>query len=218
MPDSPAMGRIEEIIAQTDGVAEFVTPLSAWHAAGIVTARFPVRSRVFNWFRLAFVTRAITNRERTAVIGVGGTRAAALVAAGFASAWLAPKLPRWLVAGIVGLVLAVSLRRGRIQRLWWISQTLRREAPGSLMVGEFASEKPWAGTEFAREVIDAVGARVTLVLTVQETDRRARSLVRLYRRQLGFEVLARRHMGDVDVILMVRPATVTSAPPLRAVS
>ncbi len=212
------MGRIEDIIARTDGAAEFVTPLSAWHAAGIVTARFPARSRLFNWFRLSFLTRAITNRERTAVIGVGGTRAGALVAAGFASAWLAPKLPRWMVAGVVGLVLAASLRQGRIQRLAWISRTLRREAPGSLMIGEFASETPWAGTAFAREVIDAVGALVTLALTVQASDRRARSLVRLYRRQLGFEELARRQIGDVEVILMVRPASALDAAPLAAAS
>jgi hypothetical protein len=85
-----------------------------------------------------------------------------------------------------------------------------------VLIGEFASEEPWAGTTFAREIIDAVGALATLALTVQApNDRRARSLVRLYRHQLGFEVLARRRMGDAEVIVMVRPATRT---PLRAVS
>ncbi len=213
------MGRIEELIAQTNGTAEFVSPLTAWRAAEIVTARFPVRSRLFNWFRLAFLTRAITNRERTAVIGVGGTRAPVLVAVGFASAWLAPKLPRWVVVAVVGLVVAASLRQGRLQRTLWISRTLRREAPGSLLIGEFASELPWAGTTFAREIIDAVGGLATLALTVQApNDRRARSLVRLYRRQLGFEVLARRRMGDAEVIVMVRPAAATTRTPLRAVS
>ena len=214
------MGRIEELVAQTNGTAEFVTPRTAWRAAEIVTARFPVRPRLFNWFRLAFLTRAITNRERTAVIGVGGTRTTALVAVGFGSTWLAPKLPRWVVATVVALVVAVSLRRGRLQRTLWISRTLRREAPGSVLIGEFASEEPWAGTTFAREIIDAIGALATLALTVQApNDRRARSLVRLYRRQLGFEVLARRRMGDAEVIVMVRPAApATSTPPLRAVS
>jgi hypothetical protein len=215
------VGRIEELVAETDGAAELVTPLTAWRAAGIVTARFPARSRLFNWFRLAFLTRAVTNRERTAVIGVGGTRAGALVAAGFVSAWLAPKLPRWLVVSGAGLVLAISLRGGRLQRVLWVGRTLRREAPGSVLIGEFASERPWAGVAFAREVIEAIGALVTLALTVQERagdGLRSRSLVRLYERRLGFGVLARRRVGDVDVILMVRPASAPArAPALRAV-
>ena len=215
------MGRVEELVARTNGAAELVSPLSAWRAAATVTARFPVRSRLFNWFRLAFVTRAITNRDRTAVIGVGGTRASALVAVGFASAWLAPKLPRWLVASVVALVLAASVRQSRLQRLLWISRTLRREAPGSVLIGEFASEEPGAGVAFARELIEAIGAHATLALTVQgeRDERRARSLVRLYERRLGFEVLARRRVGDADVILMLRPASAaTPAPALHAVS
>jgi len=212
------VGRIEELVAQTDGAAELVSPRTAWRAAGIVTARFPARSRLFNWFRLAFLTRAVTNRERTAVIGVGGTRASALVAAGFVGAWLAPKLPRWLVVGGAGLVLAVSLRRGRLERVLWISRTLRREAPGSVLIGEFASERPGAGVTFAREVVEAIGPLVTLALTVQEPtvdDLRSRSLVRLYERRLGFGVLARRRVGDVDVILMVRPPSTTTGAPAR---
>jgi hypothetical protein len=210
------VGRIEELVAETDGAAELVSPRTAWRAAGIVTARFPARSQVFNWFRLAFLTRAITNRERTAVIGVGGTRASALVAAGFVSAWLAPRLPRWLVVSGAGLALAASLRRGRLQRVLWVSRTLRREAPGSVLIGEFASERPGAGMTFARDVIEAIGALVTLALTVQERaddDLRSRSLVRLYERRLGFGVLARRRVGDLDVILMVRPATAATGSP-----
>jgi len=214
------MGRIEALVAQTDGTAELVTPLTAWRAAATVTARFPARSRLFNYVRLGFLTRAITNRDRTAVIGVGGTRAGALVAAGFASAWLAPKLPRWLVVAVLAVVLAASVRRGRIERFLWIGRTLRRDAPGSVLIGEFASEEPGAGITFARELIDAIGAHVTLALTVQGAsgDRRARSLVRLYERRLGFQVLARSVIGGDDVVLMVRPmSAAAAAPALHAV-
>ena len=142
------------------------------------------------------------------------------MAAGFASAWLAPKLPRWLVVAVLAVVLAASVRRGRIERFLWIGRTLRRDAPGSVLIGEFASEEPGAGITFARELIDAIGAHVTLALTVQGAsgDRRARSLVRLYERRLGFQVLARSVIGGDDVVLMVRPmSAAAAAPALHAV-
>ena len=68
------MGRIERLMAQTDGLAEVVGPVGAWRAAEIVTERWgryaaasgPSAARqVATWFRLAFVTRAVINRERT---------------------------------------------------------------------------------------------------------------------------------------------------------
>ena len=221
------MGRIDELVAQTDGVAELIGPRTAWQAASVVTARFPASSRgaavarLMNWFRLAFVTRAVTNRERTAVIGLGGTRTGAMLATGVVGAWLAPRLPRWVVLAAVAAVLAVSVRRGRLQRLVWISRTLRREAPGAILVGEFAALEAGAGIAFATEALDAMAAHtnVPLALTVQATDdRRARSLVRLYERRLRFEVVARHRIGDSDIVVMLRrPSPLVDSPALRAV-
>jgi hypothetical protein len=74
---------------------------------------------------------------------------------------------------------------------------------------------------FAAEILDAIGTRVTLALTVQGArgGRRARSLVRLYER-LGFETVARHGVGSDDVVLMVRRASVTATAraPITAVS
>ena len=223
----PRVGRIEDLTAQTGGVAELVTPASAWAAAAIVTERFGAgaargrpAAQILNWFRLAFVTRAITNRDRTAVIGVGGTRPAAILAAALGGVWLAPKLPRWVVLTLLGGVVGAGMYQGRLQRLVWIAQTLRREAPDAILVGEFAARQPGAGVAFATEVLDAIGAHATLALTVQGSphDRHMRSLERLYERRLRFEVLDRQVVAGDDLVLMVRRAPAPDAPaPLRAV-
>jgi hypothetical protein len=221
------VGRIDQLIAQTGGVAEPVGLRSAWPAAAVVTARFrgPPRAaavaRFLNWFRLAFVTRAVTNRERTAVIGIGGTRASAIVATGVVGAWLAPRLPRWMVLAAVVGVVAAAARRRRLERLVWIRRTLLREAPDAVVVGEFAALEPGAGITFATEALDALAsaAVVPLALTVQSTDdRRARALLRLYEGRLHFEVVARHHIGDSDVVVMLRrPSAIAGRPALRAV-
>jgi hypothetical protein len=212
------VGRIDELVALTDGAVELVRPRDAWDAAEIVTDRFapdgsPGSSialpRLVNWFRLAFVTRTITNRDRTAIIGVGGTRPAAIVAVSVLAGWLAPKLPKSVLFGVVGIVALVSARRHRLRRLMWISRTLRRADCDALLVGEFAAREPGAGVVFARDAINAIGAHVSLALTVQgeREDRRTRSLIRMYERQLGFEVFARETVGTEDWVLMIRRAT-----------
>ena len=86
---------------------------------------------------------------------------------------------------------------------------LRRDAPDAVLVGEFASRESGAGIRFAAEMLDAIGTRVTLALTVQGApdERRTRSLLRMYER-LEFEVAARRSVGTDDLVLMVRRRTV----------
>ena len=83
---------------------------------------------------------------------------------------------------------------------------LHRDAPGAILIGEFAAREPGAGVAFAVEVLDRIGRDVTLALTVQGSpgDRRARSLVRLYERRLRFTVVARHQVGDTAVVVMVR--------------
>jgi hypothetical protein len=218
------VGRVDELVEATGGVAELVSRRSAWSAAAIVSDRFrggddrafgeTLRPAV-NWFRLTFLNRAIINRDRTAVIGVGGTRLGAIAAITLLGAWAAPRLPKSVLVVITGLVAAAALRRGRLRRLVWLTTTLRRDAPDAILVGEFAAREPGAGVAFATEILDTIGTRVTLALTVQgvRDDRRARSLVRLYERRFGFETVARHSVGPDDVVLMVRRASV--ATPLR---
>jgi hypothetical protein len=221
------VGRIEALTAQTGGVAEMITPASAWTAAAIVTERFGdaagrgrPAAQILNWVRLGFVSRAITNRERTAVVGVGGTRPAVVAAVALASAWVAPKLPRWVVVAAVAGAVGLGVHKGRLQRQVWITQTLRREAPDAILLGEFAARQPGAGVAFAEQVLQAIGSRATLALTVQggAYDRHTRSLERLYERRLGFEVLDRQVIAGDDLVLMVRrPPAPDASPPLRAV-
>lgn len=212
------MGRVDDLVEATGGIAELVGPRTAWRAAAIVSDRFPGRDdvggadarRAVNWFRLRFLNRAIINRDRTAVIGVGGTRLGAIAAISLLGAWAAPRLPRPVLVVTTGLVAAAALRRGRLRRLVWLTTTLRRASPDAILVGEFASREPGAGVAFATEVIDTIGTRVTLALTVQgaRDDRRSRSLVRLYERRLQFETVARHSVGPDDVVLMVRRASI----------
>jgi hypothetical protein len=215
------VGRVDELVEATGGVAELVSLRTAWSAAAIVSDRFPGRDTpawgatlrpAVNWFRLTFLNRAIINRDRTAVIGVGGTRLGAIAAISVLGAWAAPRLSKPVLVATTGLVAAAALRRGRLRRLVWLTTTLRREAPDALLVGEFAAREPGAGVAFAVQALDAIGTRVTLALTVQgvRDDRRARSLVRLYERRLQFETVARHSVGPDDVVLMVRRASVTT--------
>ena len=162
----------------------------------------------------------VVNRDRTAVIGVGGTRLGAIVAIAALGAWAAPRLPKSAVVATTGLVAVAALHRSRLRRLVWLTTTLRRDAPDAILVGEFAAREPGAGVAFAAEVLDAIGTRVTLALTVQGTrgGRRPRSLVRLYER-LQFETVARHSVGDDDVVLMVRRASrEAAAKPVPSVS
>jgi hypothetical protein len=212
------VGRIDDLAGLTNGVVELVGPRDAWAAAEIVTDRFatdgwagdsPALSRLVNWFRLAFVTRTITNRDRTAIIGVGGTRPAAIVAVSVLGGWLAPKLPRPVLFGVIGIVALIAARRHRLRRLVWISRTLRRADSDALLVGEFAAREPGAGVGFADEAVEAIGAHVSLALTVQGAthDRRVRSLIRLYERRYGFEVFDRHTVGPETWVLMIRRRT-----------
>jgi hypothetical protein len=197
---------------------ELVGPRDAWAVSEIATDRFATDAwpngsrvvvRIVNGLRLAFVTRTITNRDRTAIIGVGGTRPAAIVAVSVLGGWLAPKLPKPALVGIVATVALVAARRHRLERLAWITRTLRRADRDTLLIGEFAARVPGAGVGFADDTIEAVGAHVTLALTVQgaRDDRRVRSLLRLYERRYGFEVFDRHAAGDEDWVLMIRPKT-----------
>lgn len=213
------MGRVEDAVAATGGVAEFTDLRSAWTAAGIVSERFgdgpgSQARRVWNWLRFAGLTRVVVNRERTAVIGLGGARPGAVAAGALLAAVIAPRLPRPVLAAVVAATAVATLRRQRLARLLWVSATLRREAPGALLVGEFATRQSGAGVDFAREAIAAIGTHVTLALTVQGApeDRHVRSLVRLYERRLGFRVAARRQIGAEEVLVMVRPRTGVPAP------
>ncbi len=214
------MGRVDDLVEATGGIAELVGPRDAWHAAAIVSDAFPGPGNggrsspvrlVANWFRLTFLNRAIINRDRTAVIGVGGTRLSAIVAISVIGAWAAPRLPKPVLVATTGLVAAAALRRGRLRRLLWLTMTLRRDAPDAVLVGEFASREPGAGIKFAAEAINAIGDRATLALTVQgaRDARRTRSLLRLYQR-LQFEVAARHSVGADELVLMVRRASIPS--------
>jgi len=225
------VGRVDDLVAATGGGAELVGRRNAWQAAAIVSDRFPGRPDaawdaslrpLVNWFRLSFLSRAIINRDRTAVVGVGGTRIGAIVAISVLAAWAAPRLPKPVLVATTGLVAAAALRRGRLRRLVWLTTTLRRAAPDAILVGEFASREPGAGIAFAAEILDAIGTRAALALTVQgvRDGRRTRSLVRLYERRLGFETVARHAVGPDEVVLMVRRASVTATTraPITAVS
>lgn len=226
--ETPDMGRVDQLVEATDGIAELVGVRTAWRAAAIVSERFPGRDdvagpgarRTVNWLRLTFLNRAIINRDRTAVIGIGGTRFGAIVAISALGAWAAPRLPRPVLVVTTAAVALAALRHGRLRRLMWLTATLRRASPDAILVGEFASREPGAGVAFATEVIDAIGTKVTLALTVQgvRDDRRARSLVRLYERRLQFEVVAQHQVGPDDVVLMVRRASTPVVAPAAVAS
>ena len=75
-------------------------------------------------------------------------------------------------------------------------------------MGEFAAQEPGAGILFASDVLDSIGAQVSVALIVEgrPEDRRPRSLVRLYQRRLRSRPVARHGQGDAEVLLMIRPA------------
>lgn len=216
------MSRLEWVIAQSGGAAEIVGPADAWRAAEIVTDRFGHTGEartvrrvrlVANYVRLRSLAPSVVNRDRTAVIGVGGVRPVPLVAAALLGGWLAPRLPAWMRLGIVVAVSAVALEHNRLRRTVWVYRALRLHAPDALLAGEFASIEPGAGIAFAAELVEVLGRHTAMAATVQGPlgDRRSRAQVRLYERRLGFTVVDRRVIAGDEILLLTR-ARVVDAP------
>jgi hypothetical protein len=216
--EAEPVSRLEVIVARSGGAARIVGGAEAWRAAQIVTdafgredhSRLVHRARlVGNFARLRIFAPSVINRERTAVVGVGGVRPLTLVVSSIVAGWLAPRLPRLVRVVLVVGVVGSALHRNRMRRIVWVRRAVRRHAPDALLVGEFAASEPGAGVAFATELLEAVGRHTAMAATVQGPcgDRRARAQIRLYERRLGFTVADRRVMDGDELVLLTRART-----------
>ncbi len=209
-------GRLEQVIARSGGAGEVVGPRDAWQAAVIVTDRFGrsddgalLRSARLgvNWVRLRFLAPAVVDRDRTAVIGVGGMRPAPLVVCGVVAGLVAPAIPKPLRVAMVVSAAGVAVHRHRARRMLWVWRGLRRHQPDALLAGEFAASAPGAGLAFATALVASLGPHTAMAATVQGPPgaRRGRAQVRMYERRLGFAVVEREVFGGYELVLLTRP-------------
>ena len=209
------MSRLARVIASSGSATEIVGPADAWRAAEIVTDAFAQPNQsgfarrvrlVGNYARLRVLASSVIDRERTAVVGVGGVRPLPLLACALVAGWVAPRLPRVARIAIVVGVGAFALQRNRLRRIVWVQGALRRHAPDALLAGEFAASEAGAGMAFATELVESLGPYTDIAATVQgpRGDRRARAQVRLYERRLGFTVVERRVLGGDELVLLAR--------------
>jgi hypothetical protein len=171
--------------------------------------------RVGHYARLMLFDRAITDQERVAVLTVSATNPwgpalALVVVAGF-FAW-APRWARWASLGTIAAWIATNdpfAHRLALQR------ELRRVASDAFLVSDFVTREPGRASEWAVEMLDALGSQVAVaaILPGAGDTRRYRARERLYTR-IGLRVAARVRVDDAEFTILVRdlrqPATAST--------
>jgi hypothetical protein len=152
------------------------------------------------------VDRALTDRDRTAVLTLSDTPWVPAVIVAVLAAVVAPRLPRWLRATLFAAVAVWALREGRASRFLAMRRELGDVAPGGILVGDFVALQPGAGMQWVAGALDSLGHEFPFValLPVSGDPRRDAARERLYVRRLGFHRAAQTAAGGQAVTILVR--------------
>jgi len=217
--------RVREAVRAAEGTFLFVPRQELWATATLIadtfplerTARFPREARrVGHCARLVLFDRAITDQERAAVLSVSATNpwGPALVLVGVAGFLArAPRWIRWLSLGTAGAWLATN---HRLTRTIALQRELLRVAPDALVVSGFVTREPGRASQWALEMLDALGSQATIatILPGAGDTRRYRARERLYTTRFGFRIATRTRIHDEDFTILVRDrAQHTTSPP-----
>jgi len=210
------MRKVRTVVARSEGQLHFVPIVELWALSGVLADTFPLdrdtargprwARRTAHWTRLVLVDRALTDRDRTAVLTLSDTPWVPAVLVAVVAAIVAPRLPRWLrVVGFGGVALW-ALRGGRASRFVAMRRELGDVAPGALLVGDFVALQPGAGMQWVADALDRIGHEFPFVALVPESGdaRRDAARERLYVRRLGFRRAGRTAAGGQAVTVLVR--------------
>lgn len=210
------MSRVHNVVARSEGKLEFVPVSELWSVSGVLADTFPLdrelaraprwARQTSHWIRLVLVDRAVTDRDRTAVLTLSGTPWVPAVGAAIVAAVIAPLLPRWLRVALFGGAVAWALRDGRASRFLTMRRELGRVAPDGLIVADFVALAPGAGMRWVADALDSIGNETPFValLPASGDARRDAARERLYVRGLGFERVAETAAAGQPVTILVR--------------
>jgi hypothetical protein len=210
------MSRVSDVVARSEGKLHFVHMRELWSVSAVLADTFPLdrnlargprwARQTSNWIRLVLVDRAITDRDRTAVLTLSGTPWVPAVAAAFVAAVIAPLLPRWLRVALFGGAVAWALRDGRASRFVTMRRELGRVAPDGVIVADFVALAPGAGMRWVSDALDSLGRETPFVALLPASGdvRRDAARERLYVRGLGFERVAEAAPRGQPVTILVR--------------
>jgi hypothetical protein len=199
----------------TNGAACFIPVPELWGTATLIADTFPLERaprfprevrRVGHYARLLLFDRALTDRERLAVLSVSATNpwGPALVlftVAGF-FVW-APRWARWTASGAMAAWIASNEQFAQRRAL---QRELHRVAPDAFLVNDFVTREPGHASRWGVESFAALGSQAVLaaILPGAGDTRRYRARERLYTRRLGFRIASRVRIHDEDFTILVR--------------
>jgi hypothetical protein len=204
------------VVTRSEGKAQFVPLRELWAVAGRLTDAFPLdrelvrgprwARRASNWTRLLLVDRALTDRDRTAVLTLSDTPWLPAIVAAVLAAAIAPRLPRRLRLALFAGVGVWVVAGRRASRFVAMRRELQRVAPGGLLVADFLALEPGAGIRWVSDALDSVGEETPFVALVPASGdpRRDVARERLYIRRLGFRRVGETVAGGQDVAILVR--------------
>jgi hypothetical protein len=204
------------VVARSEGKAEFLPPAELWALSAVLADTFPLDRRLVrgprwtrqlaNFTRLALVDRAVTDRDRTAVLTLSDTPWVPAVLVAVLAAVVAPRLPRWLRIVSFGALVAWVVRGRRAARYVVMRRELRRVAPNGVLVADFVAFEPGAGMRWVADALDTIGDDIPFIVLVPGTGnpRRDAARERLYVRQLGFTRVSETVAGGQTVTILVR--------------
>jgi hypothetical protein len=210
------MRKVRTIVDRADGALEFIPVGELWAVSGLLADTFPLdrdlargprRARqLAHWTRLVLVDRALTNRDRTAVLTLSDTPWVPAVAVAVVAAVVAPWIPRRVRWALFGGALVWALRGGRATRYVAMRRELASVAPGAVLVGDLVTRRPGAAVEWVAEVLDAVGKVTPYVALLPASGhaRRDAARERLYVSRLGLRVVGTTAAGGQRMTILVR--------------
>jgi hypothetical protein len=210
------MRKIRTVVARSEGKMQFLPFRELWGVSGVLADTFPldrdlVRTprwtrQVSNWTRLVLVDRALTDRNRTAVLTLSDTPWVPAVVVAVLAAAVAPRLPRWLRVALFGGAIAWVVRGQRGSRFVVMRRELQRVAPGGVLVADFVALEPGEGMRWVVDSLDSIGDGIPFIalLPASGDARRDAARERLYVRRLGFRRVSETVAGGQTVTVLVR--------------
>jgi hypothetical protein len=210
------MRRVRTVVARSAGKVQFIPLQQLWAVSGVLADTVPLDRdlargprwgrRASHWTRLVLVDRALTDRDRSALLTLSDTPWVPAILVAVLAAAIAPRLPRWLRLALFGAAAVWVVRGHRAARFVAMRRELQRLAPNAVLVGDFVALEPGAGISWVVDALDSVGDEIPFVALVPASGdpRRDAARERLYARRLGFERVGETVAGGQGVAILLR--------------
>ena len=168
------MRRVRTVVARSEGKLQFIPRRELWAVSGVLADTFPLdrdlaraprwARRASHWTRLVLVDRALTDRDRTALLTLSDTPWVPAVLVAVLAAAVAPRLPRWLRVALFGGAVGVGRPRPAgvaVRRHAARAAAGGAERPRSSPTSWRSSRVP--GMRWVADALDTVGDEIPFV-------------------------------------------------------